>query len=190
MAFAVEKDTDAAVVPKLDTARLADAGIEPSVGSVGDSYDNAWPKPSTDFTSAEVIHRRGPWRSFEAVEFATLQWVDTGPNNRRLMEPHRLHPAGRSRASADRATLDRPANGQRADSNQTASDKPGRVHVVVARKFRCLVLLPISLLQSSGPLVARTWPARPQDATSGLVDADLVSLCLMQHATLVPADRA
>ena len=66
--------------------RLAEAGIEPSVGSVGDSYDNALAETLNGLYKAEVIHRRGPWRSFEAVEFATLEWVDWF-NNRRLMEP-------------------------------------------------------------------------------------------------------
>jgi putative transposase len=68
------------------TERLAEAGIEPSVGSVGDSYDNALAETINGLYKAEVIHRRGPWRSFEAVEFATLQWVDWF-NHRRLMEP-------------------------------------------------------------------------------------------------------
>jgi putative transposase len=68
------------------TERLAEAGIEPSVGSVGDSYDNALAETVIGLFKAEVIHRRGPWRSFEAVEFATLEWVDWF-NNRRLLEP-------------------------------------------------------------------------------------------------------
>ena len=68
------------------TERLAEAGIEPSVGSVGDSYDNALAETITGLYKAEVIHRRGPWRSFEAVEFATLEWVDWF-NHRRLLEP-------------------------------------------------------------------------------------------------------
>jgi transposase InsO family protein len=68
------------------TQRLAEAGIEPSVGSVGDSYDNALAETIHGLYKAEVIHRRGPWRSFEAVEFATLEWVDWF-NNRRLLEP-------------------------------------------------------------------------------------------------------
>jgi len=68
------------------TERLAEAGIEPSVGSVGDSYDNALAETINALYKAEVIHRRGPWRSFEAVEFATLEWVDWF-NNRRLLEP-------------------------------------------------------------------------------------------------------
>ena len=66
--------------------RLAVAGIEPSVGSVGDSYDNAVAETINGLYKAEVIHRRGPWRSFEAVEFATLEWVDWF-NNRRLLKP-------------------------------------------------------------------------------------------------------
>jgi len=68
------------------TERLADAGIEPSVGSVGDSYDNALAETINGLYKAEVIHRRGPWRNFEAVEFATLEWVEWF-NNRRLLEP-------------------------------------------------------------------------------------------------------
>lgn len=66
--------------------RLAEAGIEPSVGSVGDSYDNALAETINGLYKAEVIHRCGPWRNFDAVEFATLEWVDWF-NNRRLLEP-------------------------------------------------------------------------------------------------------
>ena len=68
------------------TERLAEAGIEPSVGSVGDSYDNALAETIIGLFKAEVIHRRGPWRNAEAVEFATLEWVDWF-NHRRLLEP-------------------------------------------------------------------------------------------------------
>ena len=68
------------------TERLAEAGIEPSVGSVGDSYDNALAETINGLYKTEVIHRRGPWKSFEAVEFATLEWVDWF-NHRRLMRP-------------------------------------------------------------------------------------------------------
>jgi transposase InsO family protein len=68
------------------TERLAEAGIEPSVGSVGDSYDNALAETIDGLYKAEVIHRRGPLRSFEAVEFATLTWVDWF-NHRRLLQP-------------------------------------------------------------------------------------------------------
>ena len=68
------------------TERLIEAGLVPSVGSVGDSYDNALAETINGLYKTEVIHRRGPWRSFEAVEFATLEWVDWF-NNRRLLEP-------------------------------------------------------------------------------------------------------
>jgi transposase InsO family protein len=68
------------------TERLAAADIEPSVGSVGDSYDNALAETINGLYKTEVIRRRGPWRSLEAVEFATLEWVDWF-NHRRLLEP-------------------------------------------------------------------------------------------------------
>ena len=68
------------------TERLIEAGLVPSVGSVGDSYDNALAETINGLYKTEVIHRRGPWRSLEAVEFATLEWVDWF-NNRRLLEP-------------------------------------------------------------------------------------------------------
>ncbi len=68
------------------TERLGAAGIEPSVGNDGDSYDNALTETIDGLFKAEVIHRRGPWRNFEAGEYATLEWVDRF-NNRRLLEP-------------------------------------------------------------------------------------------------------
>ena len=68
------------------TERLVAAGIEPSVGSVGDSYDNALAETINGLYKTEVIRRRGPWRNLEAVEFATLEWVDWF-NHRRLLEP-------------------------------------------------------------------------------------------------------
>ena len=68
------------------TDRLADAGIEPSVGSVGDSYDNALAETIIGLYKTEVIRRNGPWRTLEEVEFATLEWIDWF-NNRRLLGP-------------------------------------------------------------------------------------------------------
>ena len=68
------------------TERLLEAGIEPSVGSVGDSYDNALAETVIGLFKTEVIRRRGPWRNLETGEFATLDWVDWY-NNRRLLEP-------------------------------------------------------------------------------------------------------
>jgi len=68
------------------TERLAEAGLEPSVGSVGDSYNNALAETINGLYKAEVIHRRSSWRTREEVELATLNWVDWF-NNRRLLEP-------------------------------------------------------------------------------------------------------
>ncbi len=68
------------------TERLAEAGIEPSVGSVGDSYDNALAETINGLYKTELIHKRGPWRTMEAVEIATLEWVDWF-NQRRILEP-------------------------------------------------------------------------------------------------------
>jgi transposase InsO family protein len=66
--------------------RLAEAGVEPSVGSVGDSYDNALAETIIGLYKTELIHHRGPWRTMEAVEYATLEWVDWF-NHRRLLAP-------------------------------------------------------------------------------------------------------
>ena len=66
--------------------RLPEAGVLPSVGSVGDSYDNALAETLIGLYKTEVIHRQGPWRSLDAVEYATLEWVDWF-NHRRLLEP-------------------------------------------------------------------------------------------------------
>ena len=66
--------------------RLTEAKAQPSVGSVGDSYDNALAESIIGLYKTEVIHRRGPWRHLEAVEYATLEWIDWF-NHRRLLEP-------------------------------------------------------------------------------------------------------
>jgi transposase InsO family protein len=66
------------------TERLAEAGIEPSVGSVGDAYDNALAETINGLYKAEVIWKNGPWRNLEQVEFATLAWV-AWFNHRRLL---------------------------------------------------------------------------------------------------------
>jgi transposase InsO family protein len=89
------------------TARLAEAGLVPSVGSVGDSYDNALAETINGLYKAEVIHRRGPWRSLEAVEYATLEWVDWF-NNRRLLEPIGHVPPAEA-VAAYYAALEKPA---------------------------------------------------------------------------------
>ena len=68
------------------TTRLLEAGIAPSVGSCGDSYDNALAESVIGLYKTELIYRRGPWRTLEHVEFATLEWVHWF-NTRRLLEP-------------------------------------------------------------------------------------------------------
>ena len=79
------------------TERLTEAGTPPSVGSVGDSYDNALAETINGLYKAEVIHRRS-WKSREAVELATLEWVDWF-NHRRLLEPIGNIPPAEAEAS-------------------------------------------------------------------------------------------
>ena len=69
------------------TERLAEAGIEPSIGSCGDSYDNALAESIIGLYKTELIRRRSPWRNMEDVEFATLEWA-WWFNNHRLLEPN------------------------------------------------------------------------------------------------------
>jgi transposase InsO family protein len=80
------------------TERLAEAGIAPSVGSVGDSFDNALAETVIGLFKTEVVRRLGPWRSLEAVEFATLDWVDWF-NHRRLLEPLGFVPPAEAEAA-------------------------------------------------------------------------------------------
>ena len=68
------------------TERLADVGIEPSVGSVGDSYDNALAETIIGLYKTELIRMRGSWKGLDDVEYSTLEWVDWF-NHRRLLEP-------------------------------------------------------------------------------------------------------
>jgi len=84
------------------TERLADAGIDASVGSVGDSYDNALAETINGLYKTEVIHCRGPWRTIESVEFATLEWVDWF-NNRRLLKPLGFVPPAEFELAYDRS---------------------------------------------------------------------------------------
>ena len=66
--------------------RLIEAGVEASVGRVGDAYDNALAETISGLCKAEVIHRRGPWKGLSGVEYATLEWVSWF-NNTCLLEP-------------------------------------------------------------------------------------------------------
>ena len=72
--------------PLHTSQRHAEAGIDASVGSVGDSYDNAMAESIIGLYKTELIWPRGPWKIIEEVEYATLEWVDWF-NNKRLLEP-------------------------------------------------------------------------------------------------------
>ncbi|MEY8690076.1 MAG: IS3 family transposase [Leptothrix sp. (in: b-proteobacteria)] len=81
--------------------RLAEAGVEPSVGSKGDSYDNALAETINGLYKAELIHRRSPWKTKESVELATLEWVSWF-NHHRLLEPIGYIPPAEAEANYDR----------------------------------------------------------------------------------------
>ena len=105
------------------TERLAEAGIELSVGSTGDSYDNALAETVIGLFKTEEIYRRGPWQGLEDVEFATLEWV-AWYNGQPPARPARLRAAGRVRAG-----LSRPSGGpsRHGGSHVTsAPENPGR----------------------------------------------------------------
>ena len=107
------------------TEHLAEAGIEPSVGSVGDSYDNALAETVNGLYKAEVIHRRGPWRSFEAVELVTLNgWIGSTTGGS-------WSPSETSRRPKPRNATTPCWSSQtwRRDSNKMASAKPGAVQL-------------------------------------------------------------
>ncbi len=75
------------------TERLTEAGIEPSVGTTGDSYDNALAETINGLYKTEVIHRLGPWKSLESVELATLEWVSWFNQHRLLGSIGHIPPA-------------------------------------------------------------------------------------------------
>ncbi len=102
---------------------LGEAGIEPSVGSKGDSYDNALAETINGLYKAEIIHRRGPWKSKEAVELATLEWVSWF-NRHRLLEPIGYIPLPKLRQTT---TAVKPSWPLPPDSNQMASAIPGAI---------------------------------------------------------------
>jgi transposase InsO family protein len=91
------------------TERLAEAGIEPSVGSRGDSYDNALAETINGLYKAELIHKRGPWKTREAVEIATLNWVSWF-NHHRLMEGLGYIPPAEAEANYYRQLTGQPAS--------------------------------------------------------------------------------
>jgi putative transposase len=86
------------------TERLAAAGARPSIGTVGDSYDNAMAETIIGLFKTELIRRRGPWRGLDDLEIATLEWVDWF-NNRRLLEPIGNIPPAETEATYYRTTM-------------------------------------------------------------------------------------
>ncbi len=100
-------DRGSQYVPTRYSERLTEAGIEPSVGSRGDSYDNALAETINGLYKAELIHRRAPWKSKAAVEMATLEWV-AWYNTERLLEPIGYIPPAEVEAKYYRQLADRP----------------------------------------------------------------------------------
>ena len=88
--------------------RLAEAGIEPSVGSKGDSYDNALAETVNGLYKAELVRRRAPWKSLESLELATLEWVSWF-NHHRLLEPIGYIPPAEAEANYHRQLAEQPA---------------------------------------------------------------------------------
>jgi transposase InsO family protein len=102
-------DRGSQYVSILYTERLAQAGIEPSVGSRGDSYDNALAETINGLYKAELIHRRAPWKTKEAVELATLEWVHWF-NHIRLLEPIGYIPPAEAEANYYRQLAEKTEN--------------------------------------------------------------------------------
>jgi len=125
------------------TERLADADIAPSVGSRGDSYDNAMAESIIGLFKTEVIHLKGPWRHLEAVEFATLTWVDWF-NTRRLLEPIGYVPPAEYEAAyyaeLDAASTSEPGSRRGArrhpDPDDTAHGQRARMTLFEESKLR------------------------------------------------------
>ena len=114
------------------TERLAETGAVNSVGSKGDSYDNALAETIIGLYKAELVRNRGPWRGLDDLEYATLEWVDWF-NHRRLFEAHGHIPPAEYEEIYYRQNSLRPAG---RDSNQTACMKPGAVQADVGVERR------------------------------------------------------
>jgi putative transposase len=106
------------------TQRLAEAGAACSVGSRGDSYDNALAETIIGLYKTELIRRRGPWKGLDDVEYATLEWVDWF-NHRRLLEPIGHIPP----AELEAAFRKEEAPATPLDSSNRASNEPGAIQV-------------------------------------------------------------
>jgi transposase InsO family protein len=133
------------------TERLADAGIEPSVGSRGDSYDNALAESVIGLFKTEVIRLKGPWRHLEAVEFATLDWVDWF-NTRRLLEPIGYVPPAEYEA---RYYEQLRRHSTRGDVRPTVCDGDVAAPPTSARRVQAVV--PRGILQPASTDDCRSW---------------------------------
>jgi hypothetical protein len=111
------------------TARLLDAGVDASVGSVGDAYDNALCESQIGLYKTELIDRRGPWKTIEQVELATLEWVDWF-NQRRLHEACGKLPPAEYERSFLQGTL--PAAGEQ-DGSPAATSRKASDRLTIAR---------------------------------------------------------
>ncbi len=107
------------------TERLAEVGAAPSVGRVGDAYDNALAESVIGLFKTELIHRRGPWRGFDDVEFATLEWV-AWFNQQRLLEPLAMF---RRQCSRSTSTVPTPLTPRLWHARNRGSGKPGAVQL-------------------------------------------------------------
>ena len=133
--------------------RLSEAGIEPSVSSVDDSYDNALAETTNGLYKAEVIHRLGPWRNLQAVEMATLEWLDWF-NHRRLLESISNVPPAKAEAAYDDQLVGS-AIGRR-ESSKTVSGNPGAFHQTIralSQAYLCATADWIKLSFFDGPFI-------------------------------------
>jgi hypothetical protein len=140
--------------------------MESSVGSRGDSYDNAMAETINGLYKAELIHKRGPWRTIDEVEFATLEWVDWF-NNRRLLGPIGDIPPVEFEAAYYRQKPSRP---WWPDSNQSASGIPGALHCL-DRASSIITLTNASLAYLHGEYAAEV-AGKPVRVIPRCVDLD------------------
>ena len=143
----------------------------PSAASAN-SYDNALAETINGLYKAEVIHRRGPWRNFEAVEFATLEWVDWF-NNRRLLEPIGFIPPA---VAEERYFAMLNETAMAGDSNKMASGKAGAVQTDIAPVIKSLRISRWPILEVFPSRCCRQWTAVSARARARPQSPDLTAL--------------
>ncbi len=132
-----------------DTQRLADADIDGSVGSTGDSYDNALAETIIGLYKAEVIQRQGPWHTVGEVEYATLSWVDWFNYLRLLGSIGHLPPADSKRHIISKPGV-RPSGH---DSKPELSGEPGAIQRALLGTFQAIVM---TIVKSTSPESGRS----------------------------------